>query len=231
MHAFSTRKGGLSKGIFAGLNLGLNTNDDKESIAENRKLFFDVLDISEKNLAIPGQIHSDRVSIVEEPGFAGESDALITNKRGIFLTIQTADCFPVFLFDSKQNAVGLVHSGWRGAAQNIVGKTIQSMRDYYNCKPENISTAIGPGIQQNCYQVDRKTAAYFTNAVLKPDGENHYLLDLQLTIINQLINYGIPADQIETDGRCTHCEKELFYSYRRDGNQSGRMMSLIGLKN
>ena len=231
MHAFSTRKGGLSKGIFAGLNLGLNTNDDKESIALNRKLIFDVLDIFEENLAIPGQIHSDQVLIAEKPGFAGEGDALITNKQGIFLTVQTADCFPVFLFDSKQNAVGLVHSGWRGAAQNITGKTIQSMRDYYNCNPENISAAIGPGIQQNCYQVDRKTAGYFSKEVLKPYGEDHYLLDLQKTIINQLINNGIPADQIETDDRCTHCEKELFYSYRRDGSQSGRMMSFIGLKN
>ncbi len=230
LHCFSTRTGGFSQGILSGLNLGLSTKDDKKNVHRNRNYYFNQLGISEDFLAIPKQVHSAEVQIVDNPGVFDNCDALITNKNEVYLTVQTADCFPVFLYDPVKKVCGLVHSGWKGTAHNITGNAVQMMKTRFKCKPENIVAAIGPGVQQWCYQVNHKTANYFSKKYLVPDGLNHYLLDIQTVIISQLKESGVLDENLEIDRRCTHCEETLFFSYRRDGAQSGRMMGVIGLK-
>ena len=230
LHAFSTRRGGYSQSVFSSLNLGLSTADEKHIILQNRASYFSDLGISEDRLVIPKQVHSDNVRVVTCPGIYANCDALITREKNMYLTVQTADCFPVFLFDAVKEVCGLVHSGWRSTAQNIVGKTLKAMITHLKCDPANINSAIGPGVQQSCYQVDQKTSEYFPQNFLAPDITNHYLLNIQAVIVEQLKKSGVLDEQIEIDGRCTHCERDTFYSYRRDGAQSGRMMGVIGLK-
>ncbi len=229
IQAFSTRKGGFSQVPFDTLNLGLHTKDDRENVLKNRALYFDVLGIPSNRLVYPEQIHSDHVAAVDREGIVPGCDALITQTGNLFLTIQTADCFPVFLFDPEVRAVGIVHSGWRGTAKNIVGKTIAMMAKEYKAKPGRIWAAIGPGVQQACYQVDEKTASHFSHSVLMPDGAGHFKLDVQGAIVRQLEDAGLSEKQIERDKTCTHCATDLYYSYRRDGLHSGRMMGVIGI--
>ena len=225
IHGYSTRTGGVSLTPFASLNLGINTKDDLQNVKKNRTIFFKSLNISQNRCVFPGQVHSDNIQIVSEAGIVNNCDALITDKKNFFLTIQTADCFPVFLFDPINEIIAIVHSGWRGTVQNIVGKTIDKME----CNTDNLLAAIGPGIQQSCYQVDEKTASNFSSKYLRMDGSNHYKLNILSAICDQIREKGVPAENIEADSDCTHCRNDLYYSYRRDGEDSGRMMGIIGM--
>ena len=229
VHAFSTRKGGYSTGSFESLNLGLSTKDLNSNVEKNRMAFFHHLNLKSYNLAIPKQVHSDRVQAVYKAGIYLDTDALITNIPGVALTIQTADCFPVFIYEPAQHACALVHSGWRGTAKNIVGLTINNLCEEFKCNPDKMLVAIGAGIQQHNYQVDLKTAQHFESQYLTPDGKDHFKLNIQANIINQLENAGVKHDNIEEDKRCTYDHIDLFYSYRRDGINSGRMMGIIRL--
>lgn len=229
-HVFSTRIGGISVAPFDGLNLGLHTADNPQDVKKNRRLFFEKLSISRDRVVFPEQVHSSKVQIVSKPGIVEKCDGLITSQKNLFLSVQTADCFPVFLYDPNKEVIALIHSGWRGTASNICGETILMMKDRLGCNPHDILAAVGPGVQQNCYQVDEKTAAHFASAFLLPDGEKHYKLNVQEAIVAQLREKGVPAAQIEIDSTCTHCAVQLYYSYRRDGAKSGRMMGIIGIR-
>lgn len=229
IHAFSTRRGGLSVGPFQSLNLGLNSGDDKQTVLKNRQLLFDLLNINPNRLVYPQQIHSSNVSIVDQPGVINNCDAVISKSPNLFLTIQTADCFPVFIFDPKTMAIGLVHSGWKGTSENIVGKTIKKMSIEFGSKGENILAGIGPGVQQRNYQVDLTVASKFEKKYLMPDGPGHCKLNIQKVIIDQLLEECLILDHIECNNNCSYEAGDLFYSYRRDGKFSGRMMGILGL--
>ena len=230
IHAFSTRLGGVSAPPFAALNLGLHTPDERQNVQRNRQLFFRELGISRERIVFPRQVHSANVEPVTKPGIVKNCDGLITAQKNLFLSVQTADCFPVFIFDPQKEVVALVHSGWRGTAANICGKTIEAMNKRFDCNVENLIAAVGPGVQQSCYQVDKRTAAYFEDKYLIPDEIGHYKLDVQGCIVGQLKEAGIPIVQIEIDRTCTHCAEHIYYSYRRDGQNSGRMMGIIGIR-
>lgn len=231
IHGMSTRMGGISRPPFKGLNLGLATTDDPGAVQENRQQFFKMLGIAPDRMVFPQQVHSDHVEVVMQPGSVPRTDALITNQKSLFLTVQTADCFPVFLYDPRFMIIGIVHSGWRGTAGNVVGKTIRKMQNIFGCNPETLCAAVGAGIQGTCYQVDDKTASCFDTRYCAPDGLGHYRLDIQRNIVDQLCETGVLPDHIESDKTCTHCAADLYYSYRRDGTKSGRMMAVIGMRN
>lgn len=230
IQAFSTRRGGVSLPPYHSLNLGLHTGDDPQRVHINRQRFFNALNVPPERLVFPQQVHGSRVVIATNPGIVQSCDALITNQRNLYLTIQTADCFPLFIFDQRRQVVAVVHSGWRGTAANIAGKTVAAMIETFGCEPQNMIAALGPGVQQSCYQVDEQVARRFDSRYLKDDGPQHFLLDVQGAIIDQLATAGIPEEQTERDDTCTHCTEELYYSYRRDGQGSGRMMGVIGLR-
>ncbi len=230
VHGFSTRKGGVSKPPYHSLNLGLHTGDTRHAVFENRKRYFTALGISEQRVVFPEQVHSDSIVFAKEPGIIPHCDALITDQAGLYLSIQTADCFPVFIFDPVHRAVGIVHSGWRGTAQNIVGKTIERFKEHFGSAPNDLFIAIGPGVQQSCYQVDTATAQHFHAKFLLADGKDHFKLDVQGAILEQILSEDVPSRNIEIDKTCTHCREDLYYSYRRDGKRSGRMMGIIGLR-
>ncbi|HED09600.1 MAG TPA: peptidoglycan editing factor PgeF [Caldithrix abyssi] len=228
--ALSTRKGGVSPAPYHSLNMGLRTGDDPRNVEKNRRLFFELLRLRPEETIFQSQVHGDHVRRVSRPGLIPNCDATITDTPGLNLTVQTADCFPLFFYDPRNHACGVAHSGWRGTAQNIAGKTVAAMRRTFGSRPAELLAAVGAGVQPRNYQVDEKTAAHFEPAFLQPDGPGHYKLDVQSAIYAQLLEAGLTGQNIERDKSCTYEAADLFYSYRRDGARSGRMMGVICLR-
>jgi polyphenol oxidase len=171
-HGFSTKAGGESDVKEDGqkrgkngkaLNLGFTEWDQRERVIANRKRFFQALGAEKMRVVTLRQIHSDVVHRIDEPeeGPALQGDALITQKRGVLLTVQTADCVPILLADTKKRAVAAIHSGWRGTARRIAEKTLGRMQMEFGTRPEDVIAAIGPGIGQCCYEVGEDVAKEF----------------------------------------------------------------------
>jgi len=224
VHGFSTRLGGVSSGDYGSLNIGPNTADSPEAIRENRRRFFDVFHAEEKRAAIPGQVHGDHIAIIEKPGFYPETDGLITATPGVLLTVQTADCVPVFIVDPVKNVAGLFHAGWRGTAANIVGQGVEIMTRKFGSAPANLTASIGPSIGPCCFEVGDEVLKHFPlNTV---EGQH---VDLWAANQQQLVASGLQDVYIKSASMCTFCQQHLFYSHRRDQGVTGRMMAVLGI--
>ncbi len=225
-HGFSTRRGGISVPPYDSLNLGYKTGDTQKHIEENRKRFFQAIKISSEQLAIPEQIHDNKILNVYNPGNYPAADGLITNISGIVLSVQIADCLPVFLFDPVHRAIGLIHTGWRGTSEKISQKAVKAMTDHFHTKPEDLQIFFGPSIGPCCYTVGPDVSEHFSKQYLI-NGK----LDLWMCNKDQLIRAGAPAKQIMMSRLCTACHPEWFFSHRCSGGKTGRMMALFTLKN
>jgi len=178
--------------------------------------------LSQEGMASLKQIHSAVALVANQPGCAGDGDALLTNSPGLRLSVRTADCYPILLADTKNRAVAAVHAGWRGAADEIVAKTIAKMRIQLGTSPADIVAAIGPGIGVCCYEVGAEVAQLF-------GVEGAGRVDLAAANRCQLIDAGVEEQHIDVVGGCTSCDAARFYSFRREKEQAGRMISYIGL--
>lgn len=167
------------------------------------------------------QIHSNRVWIADRPGVAGEGDALVTATPGVPLAIRTADCLPILLADPENLVIAAVHAGWRGTVERIAGEAIRVMREKFGTDPRKLRAAIGPGIGLCCYEVGDDVARRFG---LERRGK----VDLARANRDQLAWCGV--ERIETIARCTQCEPDVFFSYRREAGEAGRMVSWIMLR-
>ncbi len=227
---FSTRKGGYSTGPFTSQNMGNVQHDKSEVVKRNRLNYYKNLNIDPTKVILPGQIHSANITVVNSGGQAGNSDALISNKFNLFLGIQTADCFPIFLYEPGNRVIGAIHAGWQGAIAGIIPKTIALMETRLGANPSDIFAAIGPGLQKDCFEVREDVYHQFSEMYWHshPDRTKRYL-DLQAFIRDCLIKTGLQRQNIESDNSCTRCRVDLYYSYRRDGEKSGRMMGLLGI--
>jgi YfiH family protein len=229
--AFSTRLGGFSQGIYAGLNLGLNTGDQSYNIKRNRESFFRYLAIEENQLACGQQLHTANVQLVSVPGIFKETDALVTQQKNVFLTVLTADCFPVFLFDPLSSTVSIIHAGWRGTQAGIIENVFYSLKNELKIGVKHLLAAIGPGLQSECFEVREGVSGQFDDRYLSSAAESREkYLNLQQVILDKLLAQGVPKEQIEYSRECTRCSAEKFYSYRRQGKDSGRMMGIIGIR-
>jgi YfiH family protein len=187
----------------------------------------------------PRQTHSDHVTIVTSETnktTIDNTDALITNEPGLFVCVQTADCVPILLYDPKKKVVAAIHAGWRGTVSKIALKTVQQMTEKFGCDPENIIAGIGPSIHLHNYEVGPEVVeaveANFSNAsaLLKPSlVEGKAYFDLWEANQTVLIESGISEENIEIMGLCSFEHSDLFYSARRDGIDTGRMVSGIRL--
>ncbi len=226
-HAFSTRKGGFSSGVYSSLNFGISTADEPEIVAKNRDLFYKYFDTRQNKVATIKQVHGGGVAVLDKPTwFNYEADAMITNKRDLLLIINTADCLPILFYDPVKNLIGAAHAGWRGTVASIARNVVTALKDNYSSKPEDIKAVIGPGIAGDCYQVDDKTIqefrdADFPDSVYTPDGSGHFLLDNLKANLFVLEQAGVLAENILSLELCTHCDRDLFYSHRRDGRARG----------
>jgi hypothetical protein len=263
VHGFSTRAGGAS--ILEGkpaLNLGFTEWDESHRVVANREKFLSVLGARGKPLVTLRQFHSDVIHVAAAPvEESPHADALITGTPGLVLGVQTADCVPILLADTKRRVVAAIHAGWRGTLARIVVKTLGRMRMEFGSRAGDVVAALGPAIGGGCYEVGPEVAqafsAQFPCAADWFDGPFEQLahgeeplwlpwltmmppghvpppprvqLDLRAANRWQLINAGVPEQQISVSELCTACRTDLLFSYRRGGAKTGRMMAAIGIK-
>jgi YfiH family protein len=239
-HAFFTRDGGVSSGIYTSLNGGIASKDEPAHVVENRARMARTLGVTPENLVTAYQIHSPDVVVAEKPWGAGarpKADAAVTRVVGLAIGVTTADCGPVLFADEKARVIGAAHAGWRGAFSGVIEATLDAM-DRLGARRANIVTALGPMIRQPNYEVggeffrtfttaDGNNERFFKNGV-RPD---HYLFDLAAYIATRLTTAGVRA--IEDCGLCTYAEPDRFYSYRRSQHRNepdyGRHVNAIVL--
>ncbi|MEX5215646.1 MAG: peptidoglycan editing factor PgeF [Nitrospiraceae bacterium] len=163
-------------------------------------------------------------------------DALITDEPRLCLTIKTADCVPVLLFDPVRRVIGAIHAGWRGTLAAVVPKTIDTMCERYGSRAQTIRVAIGPSAASCCYEVDEPVLSRLRDvfpdwsSVIRPTGVNRATLDLRRVIRRQAERAGVGTESITAADHCTICEPDRFYSYRREGSARGTMISGIALR-
>jgi hypothetical protein len=180
------------------------------------------LSIPRDGLSTLKQVHSATVLVADQPtGCIGEGDSVISEERGIFVSVRTADCFPLLLADARTRAVAAIHAGWRGTAAEIAIHTLRRMHDEFGTDPKDVYAVIGPGIGACCYEVGEEVALQFGRKKAGP-------LDLAAVNRRQLLVAGMPGEQIDAVGSCTYCDAATFHSFRRDKEQAGRMISYIG---
>jgi YfiH family protein len=259
IHGFSTSQGGVSplNGSKV-LNLGFTEWDARENVQKNRKLFQSALDADELTLVSLKEFHSDVVcSFSSAPHAPSSADASITMTPDLLMGIQTADCVPILLLDPKKLAVAAIHAGWRGTLQRIVEKTIGRMNMEFKTDPGDLLAAVGPAIGGCCYEVGTEVAAAFQSQFANapkwfdelctgdepnplqwlnqlPPGHQpppkNVRLDLRKANRAQLLAAGLHPQNIFVSDLCTACRPDLLFSYRKQGSQSGRMMSVIGIR-
>ncbi len=160
-----------------------------------------------------------------------EADAALADEPGLFLGIATADCLPVLLVDPARGAVAAAHAGWRGTAAGVAARTVETLLAS-GSRPHDLAVAIGPGIGSCCYEVGEEVRDAFVGgeAYFRPGPRGRPHLDVRAANVSQLRDAGVSADRIHHVDECTSCRPDLYYSYRRDGKGTGRMMSFIGYR-
>ena len=243
--AFSTtRNGGVSKGDYASMNCTPYTGDDLEAVQRNQQLLCTALHIEKEQLIIPYQTHSVNALVIDKEFLQQNAekrneqlqniDALITQEKGVCLCVSTADCAPILLYDRKQQVIAAIHAGWRGSVNYIVRNTLEQMQRLYNTQGEDIFAAIGPCIGFDAFEVgDEVYDAFKQNdfpmeyiSGWKPETHKWHI-DLQMANSVQLIDFGVPTEQIDICDICTFTHYEKFFSARRLGIKSGRILSGI----
>jgi hypothetical protein len=227
----STRHGGKSQASFDSLNLSFSVGDDENTVQENRLRLCGHLGITPDRLATSTQVHGSSVIKVTRPGQYEEYDALITNKRQIFLGIYIADCVPVLIYDPENQAVAAVHSGWKGTQLAIVQTTLETMASEFGTQYKECLAYVGTCIQGCDYEVGHDVAQHFNSAYLTKRKEpGKWLLDLSLANSDQLISMGVKSGKIERSFFSTFKDHIHFFSHRYSKGRTGRMMALIGMK-
>lgn len=237
-HGFTTREGGVSKGVFGSMNIAMHRGDSDENVIQNYEILAERIGFDVNNLVLTRQTHSDIVRVVTKSDASGldhhaypECDALITNDAGCALVVFTADCTPILLWDCVTGAVGAVHAGWRGTAADIAGKTVRKMASEFGCDPRNIRAAIGPNIGFCCFETDRDVP----DAVIAQFGENteKYIVEsngkfhVDLKAVNALALRRVGVESIEISDECTMCQPDCFWSHRVTGVNRGSQGAII----
>ena len=238
-HGFLGRVGGVSTGIYAGLNVGLGSDDEREAVVENRKRAVDAV-LSGATLARVYQFHSPDVITVRDASNQGDppqGDAMVTDRPNVLLGIVTADCVPVLFADREAGVVGAAHAGWKGALSGVTDNTIAAM-EALGADRDRIACAIGPCIAQKSYEVDENFFRRFAednaaNECFFADGKpGHYQFDIEGYVAARLAGGGI--GMVECLGEDTYSQPDRFFSYRRSCHLGepgyGRQISLIGLR-
>jgi YfiH family protein len=262
VHGFSTRVGGASRQDDKRmLNLGYTEWDERARVDENRRRFVGALGAAEMEFTGLRQFHSSMVRIFRRASTVRlKGDALATRKRRLLLTVQTADCVPILLADTRKRVVAAVHAGWRGTAARVAQKTVGDLRMHFGTRPEDVVAAIGPSIGGCCYEVGPDVAHEFGCQFAQaadwfegpfeplstgdeptpflwlqfdpPGHERPKRVKLDLVAANrwQLEAAGVPAGRIYSCGLCTSCRVDWLFSYRHEGRWTGRLMSAIGVR-
>jgi YfiH family protein len=232
LHAFLTRKGGVSLPPYESLNLSNENGDREEDVTQNKNRIAKTFYFDPKRLVLLNQIHQDRILLLREPlstlPSLSEYDALITNATNIFLGILTADCLPIFIVDQNRKVIAAVHAGRQGTALHITKKVLKKMEEEFGSSSEDLIIALGPSIGLCCYEIDEKVFMSEWEPFSTSRGERRWMVDLAQINIAQMKEEGIKREQILWIDLCTRCHSDLFFSYRKEG-QTGRQLSFIGI--
>ena len=240
-HCFTTKLGGVSTGVMAGLNIAIKDGETKENVRQNLEILGNALGFETTDLVLTRQVHSDIVRVVGRADCNGyihrdypECDGLVTNEPGVALMIFTADCTPLLFHDPVTGAVGAAHAGWRGTASQIGARVVEAMVREYGCNPSNIRAAIGPNVGFCHFETDADVpeamiASYGEEAkvFIRPQGEKFYL---DLKAINALSLRRAGVQHIEISEDCTMCQPHRFWSHRITGSSRGSQGAIIVCK-
>ena len=237
-HGFLGRRGGVSTGIHAGLNVGVGSEDDQDAVLENRRRAAEAV-LPGAGLATVFQIHSADVAVIDAVvplAARPQADAMVTNRTGLLLGILTADCAPVLLADKAAGVVGAAHAGWKGALGGVTDQAIAAM-EALGADRGRITAAVGPCIARSSYEVDAGFAQRFeahdpaNERFFTPGRTGHFQFDLEGYVVNRLAQAGIGA--VAALGQDTYSDADRFYSFRRATHRGepgyGRQISLIGV--
>lgn len=228
---FTTRRGGVSEGRFAELNLGSDLSDADDAVRRNRGRLCDALGLDPERVSLGRQVHGAGVRTLDAPSRPGrftgglrgwpEGDGLVTRRPGLALVVLGADCLPVLLWRRDEPAVAAAHAGWRGLIGGVLAAAVSALGS-----PERLGAAVGPGIAPCCYPVSREVrdafASAFGEAAVRPPA-----VDLAAAARAALLAAGLEASAVQTVQACTSCESQRFYSHRRDGRSCGRQAGVV----
>lgn len=245
-HFVTTRRGGYSKDAYATFNCSPFAGDDAACVRRNQELLFEAMPGKPCELIIPHQTHGVKSRVVDKAFLSLTDaqrqeqlegiDALMTAELHCCVCVSTADCVPVLLYDRQHKAVAAVHAGWRGTVNFIIGHTLQRMHAVYGTMGQEVIACIGPSISPESFEVgDEVYEAFRLNGfdmsriAFRNAGTGKYHIDLWEANRLQLLDFGVPSPQIEVAGICTYLHHEEFFSARRLGIASGRILSGISL--
>lgn len=246
VHAFSTRLGGVSEGIYSSMNLSFTRGDDENSVMENYRRLAEAVGFSVENIVTSDQTHTANVRVITEadrgngitkPRPYTDVDGMITNVPGLVLATFYADCVPLYFIDPVRKAIGLSHSGWRGTAAHIGAVTVRRMQEEYGSLPEDIYGAIGPSICQECYEVSEDVILEFQKTFpeqswrdlfyRKENGK--YQLNLWEANRHIMLEAGLIEEHISLPGLCTCCNPEFLFSHRASRGKRGNLGAFLGI--
>ncbi len=253
-HCFTTRMGGVSKGIYESMNLSFTRGDNPEDVSENYRRIASVFKTDASNIVCSDQTHTINVrkvgkedagkGIIRERDYT-DVDGLITDEPGVILATFYADCVPLYFVDPVHKAIGLSHSGWRGTVNRMGQKTLEAMGKAFGTKPEDVYAAIGPSICQDCYEVSEDVAEAFhkefsnvffkyavngDNPIYEDKGNGKYQLDLWKSNEIILLEAGIKPEHLAVTNVCTCCNEKLLFSHRASKGKRGNLGAFLMLK-
>lgn len=241
-HAFFSREGGVSEGEFSSLNFRFGVGDDEAKVIENYSIGGALLGARPENMACTMQRHTDNILVVKETGGLTQKlsqqpvDALITNVPGICLTGFYADCQLIMIYNNKRKVCAVVHCGWRGVANELLRKTIDRMCAEFDCRPMDMTVAVGPSICRRCFETDSDVPDILREVygelikeyIYKEDEKWH--VDLKNITYSTLLRYGVLPFNIDVSNQCTSCSTDkIFWSHRRNGERRGVHAGMIML--
>ncbi len=246
-NGFSTRIGGVSSGIYESMNLSFTVGDNADNVRSNFEIIGAAMGISTENMVYSKQTHTTNVMRItsEHKGMGihrersfDNIDGLITNEPGVCLVTSYADCVPLFIVDTKNKAIGLSHSGWRGTVGDIASETIRRMNEEFGSNPSDICAFIGPSICHNCYEVGDDVAGEFISkygidvfdSILYPKDNGKYKLNLHEANLRNFINAGVLEQNIAITDICTCCNPKLLFSHRASKGKRGGLCGFFMIR-
>jgi purine-nucleoside/S-methyl-5'-thioadenosine phosphorylase / adenosine deaminase len=240
-HAFLTRVGAGSEGAVAILDFMVKGWSDKSDVGRKKATMGKLFGLDPKRLVITKQVHSDNVLVIDSDNQMDKdhladlsntrADAIITNQQGVTIAVLTADCLPIIIVDPIKSSIGIVHTGWKGTIKGILKKTVQEFEKCFSANPEDLLISMGPSICQCCYEVDKDVAEKYkekmdtSNIITQEDDKLR--LDLKRANVAHLTECGVSEGNIFLSTLCTSCNTDFFFSYRKEGKDTGRQLSFV----
>lgn len=239
-HCFTTKKGGVSEGIYESMNLRFHSDDSEENVKKNFEIICGGIGIEVNNVVCSHQVHEDKIITVGKgdcgnglfyPNKFESADGLITDEPEVALVTFFADCVPLYFLDIRNKVIALTHSGWKGTVLRIGQKTVEKMKKDYHSRSEDIIAAIGPSIRECHFEVGEEVAEKFV-AEFGAETVTQYKkphVNLQKAVIMQLCEAGIKRENITDSGICTYCNWELLFSHRKTEGRRGNLAAIMQL--